>query len=205
MPCPGRGRSPPPRIPCPSPPGPRCARRGRTSAHCTSTRANITLPTPLPDQRKHHQRDEDSREAEHQVDEPHDQRIDAAAEIGGDQAERRPDPEGHDAADDTDREARAQAVDHGRQHVAALPVRAEPVDAARHALRAGAELGIHDADLHQVVGVLRRKPRPDNGVARSSSRQTLRRIVAFGLLQQAVEGTAEERVRLGFAEEKSRS
>ena len=94
------------------------------------------LADALADEREHHQRHEDGREAEHQVDEAHDQRVDAAAEIGGDQAERRPDPERHDAADDADREARAQAVDHGRQHVAALSVRAEPIGAARHALRA---------------------------------------------------------------------
>ena len=58
------------------------------------------LAEPLSDHRKHHQRDEDGRETEHQVDEPHDQRVDTAAVIGGDEAERRPDPERHDAADD---------------------------------------------------------------------------------------------------------
>ena len=77
---------------------PRTARAN--NAHCTSTSADHDLADALPDQRQHHQRDEDGRKAEHQIDKAHDQRIDAAAEIRGDEAERRPDSERHDAADD---------------------------------------------------------------------------------------------------------
>ena len=94
-----------------------------------------------------------------------------------------------------DREARAQAVDHGRQHVAALPVRAEPVDPARHALRARGELGIHDADLHQVVGVLRRKPGTDKRGEKQAGAADRRRSSPWGSCRMPLR--ARPRRRLG--------
>ena len=74
------------------------------------------------------QRDQDRREGELHVGDAHDERVDAAAEVAGEEAERRrraPATNSTEAMPDAERDARA--VHDGRQHVAALVVGAEQV------------------------------------------------------------------------------
>ena len=78
-------------------------------------------------EREQDQRDQDRRERQLQVRDPHDHRVDAAAGVARDEAERDADDGRDDGRHDTDRDADAQAEDDGRQHVAALAVGAEQV------------------------------------------------------------------------------
>ncbi len=109
--------------------------------------------------REQDERHQDGREAELDVDDAHDQPVDAAAEIGRRQADRGADQHGDHGAHHADAERDAQAVEDAREHVAALVVGAEPERVARHRLAARRHAAVHDVELVKVVGVLRRDQR----------------------------------------------
>ena len=141
----------------------------RRGAH----RARVVRPLD-DDQREHdvhhalaqhgedHQRDQDRRERELQVDEAHDGGIGAAADIGGDQAERGADDAGDERGADTDAEGDAQAVEDAGEHVAALVVGAERVGVAGGRCGTRRQAAVHDVELREVVGVLRRDQRGED-------------------------------------------
>ena len=89
----------------------------------------------LAEQGEDHQRDEDRGEGQLQIDQAHDRGVGAAADIGGEQPERRADDAGDDRGADADAEGDAQAVEDAGQHVAALVVGAERVGVAGRRMR----------------------------------------------------------------------
>ena len=124
---------------------------------------NHDLVDALAEGRQQHQRDEDGRERQLQVDDPHDDCFDPAAEPGGDEPDRETDGERAHRGQRAYAEADAQAVENRRQHVAPLVVAAQPERHAVQALAARRQLRIHDVERRQVVRVLRRHQRRADG------------------------------------------
>ncbi len=122
----------------------------------------MILPTPLPEHGDEDEGDEDRGEGELDVDDAHDQGLDTAADIGGDEAEGATDDERKDRAGGTDAEAGAQPVEDRRQHVAALIVGAEPIDAAGRGALARRQAAVEQVERGQIVRVLRRDQRRED-------------------------------------------
>ena len=120
------GTAPPRCIPCGARPARRRARCARSRPIRTSDQRDDDLVDALAEDGQEHQRHQDRREGELQVDQAHDQRVDPAAGIGREQPERRCRPRRRSAPSRRRRSADAQAVEDRRQHVAALVVGAEP-------------------------------------------------------------------------------
>ena len=72
-------------------------------------------------------REQQARDREHDVHQPHDHAVDDAAEVAGDRAEEQPDRQADGDRDDADQQRVARAVDDARELVAAELVEAEPV------------------------------------------------------------------------------
>jgi hypothetical protein len=71
------------------------------------------------------QRNQDGRKRKLHIGNPHDQAVDGAAEIAGDQSERDAERSRERDAENADNQRNAQAVDNGGKNIAALFVRAE--------------------------------------------------------------------------------
>ena len=101
-------------------------RVSRAKCGCSTTAmASMALKRPGPDDRHQHQRQQQRREGEDDVHHPHDQRVDPAAEVAGDQ----PDEDAGDQRQrhhhEADDQRVARAVDQPREDVAAERVGAE--------------------------------------------------------------------------------
>ncbi len=116
------------------------------------------LVHPAPERGQQHQRHQDRRKAEDEVDDAHEHRVDAPPNY----AATRPD----EAADqqwprhggrEPHGQAGAQPVEDGAEHVAALRVGAQPVGEAGHAFGARRQPVVHDVERGEVVRVLRRE------------------------------------------------
>jgi hypothetical protein len=94
-----------------------------------------------------------------QVDDPHDEGLGAAAEIGGARAERCAEHQRDAAGGDADLDRDAQAVEDGGEKIAPLRVGAEPMHVAAGADMAGRAARIHQHQRGEVVRVLRRDQR----------------------------------------------
>ncbi len=102
------------------------------------------------------QRDQDRREGELDIGDTHDQAVDAAAEIARDQAEQNAERAGEHHAEHADRDRDAQAVENGRQHVAALLVGAEQVRTLTIGAPERRDARIHQLQLRRIERVLHR-------------------------------------------------
>ena len=110
------------------------------------------------------QRDQDRRKRELDVHQPHDEALCPAALVGGPQAQCQPDGQCHHGAGYPHQHRSPDTVDDGRQHVAALLVRAQhegQLAVAR--LFARWQARIHHVENLQVVRILRRDERADDG------------------------------------------
>ena len=112
-----------------------------------------------------HQRQQDRREGELQIDHAHDEGLAAPASIGRADAERNAQREGDGTCHQPHLQGDAQAVENGREQVAPLRIGAEPMcvaalaDIARRAARIG------ERELGEVVRVLRGDERREQGDA----------------------------------------
>ncbi len=101
------------------------------------------------------ERDEDGREGQLHVGHPHDQRVEPAASVARHEPERDAERTRGGDAEHADEERQPQAVEDGREHVAALVVRADE----ERALPVGApqrrQVRVDEVELRGVVGVLR--------------------------------------------------
>ena len=84
----------------------------------------------LAEQRGEHQREQDRRKRQLQVDDAHDEGFDPPAEIGRARAEHGAEHERHRAGRDADLDRDAQAIEDRREEIAALRVGAEDVHVA---------------------------------------------------------------------------
>ncbi|MNV64314.1 hypothetical protein D3C71_1569500 [compost metagenome] len=138
----------------------RAARRPGEIRPLHDDQRNDHLIHTLAQNRQQHQRDENGGERQLDIHNPHQQRIDAAAEIGGDQPHGGADAKGRQHRHGRHQQAGAHAVEDGREQVARLPVRAQQIaHGTVAAFAARLELGIHDVQRRQVIGILRRDPR----------------------------------------------
>ena len=112
-----------------------------------------------------HQRQQDRGEGELEIDDAHDEGFAPAAEIGGGDAERDADGEGDRAGDQPHLQGDAQAVEDGGEQVAPLRVGAEPMGIAAGADMAGRTAGVGQSEIGEVVRVLRRDQRCQQGDA----------------------------------------
>jgi hypothetical protein len=87
----------------------------------------MVFVVPMPSAAAMVERQDDRREAQDEIGEPHDQLLDPAARIGGDAAQERADRRRDEHDDDAGRERDAGAVKEAGQHVAAECVGAEPM------------------------------------------------------------------------------
>ena len=131
----------------------------------------------LPQHGDQDQRNQDRRERKLDVDDAHDQRLDAPADVCGGESHREPDDECEHRCDDTDAEADPETVENRRQHVASLVVGAQPKGAARGGGRSGRQPAVHHVELRQVVRILRRDQR---GEERKKQNQTKQREPEHG-------------------------
>ncbi len=121
------------------------------------------VPDPAAKIRQHHQRDQDRRKRELQVDQAHDRALGPTAAIGGKQAEGRAHHPGDRRRASAHPKADAKAVEDARKHVPPLLVRPERVDAPGGRRRARGQSSVHDIELQKVVGILWREPRREQG------------------------------------------
>jgi hypothetical protein len=91
---------------------------------------NDDLVDATPEQREQHQRNQYRGNRQLDIDDAHDQRIDATPDIAGKQAEQRSDCEGKTGADGRDDQTDAQAIDDGAQHIASLIIGTEDIQSA---------------------------------------------------------------------------
>ena len=112
----------------------------------------------LAEQRRQDEREEDRRKGELQVDDPHDHARGPAATISREQPEARPDAEREHAGREPHLDRDAQAVEDRGEEVAPLRVGAEPVRVALGPDEARRPTRVRQAEIGDVVGVLRRDP-----------------------------------------------
>ena len=112
---------------------------------------------------EHEKRDQDRRKRELDIGDAHDERIGAAADIAGHQAERDADRDREHHRGKADQQRHARAEKDRREHVAALIVGAEQEHAAGHGARL-ARLGeaVHQVERGGIEGILRRDPRRED-------------------------------------------
>ena len=109
------------------------------------------------------QRHENCRERQLDVDDPHDQGVDLAAVVGGDQPDDATDAKRDDARHHADAETDPQPVENGTQQIPSGAVGAEPERHPVHTRGTGLELAVQNADLGKIVRIGRRNPRRKNG------------------------------------------
>jgi hypothetical protein len=130
------------------------------------------LVDALAQHREQDQRHEDRRKGQHEVDDAHQERVDLAAGIGGDQADNDADGERHHDRYGAHEQADPHAVKDRRQHVARLAVGAQPVDhLAVAGDRARRHLGVEQVEACDVERVLRRDPGCEQGDERRDRHQ----------------------------------
>ncbi len=104
------------------------------------------------------ERDQDRGEGELHIGDAHDQRIEAATDVAGNQAERDPEHKGKQHRGEADAERDARAVHDGGEDVAPLVVGAEGI--LRHAFLVPGRRreGVVQVERRHVEGILRRDP-----------------------------------------------
>ena len=109
--------------------------------------------------RQQYQRDQNGRETELQIHQPHNEGIDASAKISRCQADTGAQAQRDETAHGADPQADAQSVEYGAEHIAALIVGAQPEDHPGHAFGPGRQAAIHDVYFCQVIRILGRDDR----------------------------------------------
>ena len=117
------------------------------------------LPFPLPEQRCKHQGQQNGGKRQLQIDDAHDQRLDAPADEAGQRPQCRAKGECDRAGHQADLNRDSQAVNDGRKQVPPLCIRAEPVRVAVAPDKAGGTARIGEHELRQIVRILRRDQR----------------------------------------------
>ena len=157
------------------------------------------LPFALAQQGGQHQGQQDGREGQLQVDDAHDQRLDAATDKTGQRAQRGTERERNHARDQPDLQRDTQPVQDGRIQVAPLRVGAKQMGetAAAKIARRAPRVGQHQ--FCQVVGVLRRDQRRGESQQDDQAQQRCghNRHPAFAELLQEHPPRAGERCRAG--------
>ena len=121
------------------------------------------LAGALPEQGQQHQGDQNRREGELDVGNAHQHAIGTPAHVGGQHADHRADQQGDEGGRGAHQQRDAQAVEDAGEHVAALVIRTEDRRLAVAQLRARFQARVHDVQLRQVIRVLRRDPRREDG------------------------------------------
>ena len=116
-------------------------------------------PPALAEQGGKHQCQKDGGERQLQVDDAHDERLDAPTHKAGQRAQRGAQRKGDGAGHETHLQRDAQPVQDRREQVAPLRVGAQPMGEALAAHITWRAAGIHQHEVGEVVGVLRRDPR----------------------------------------------
>ena len=102
-----------------------------TWAQVTSPITRAVFGEARAEQRDHHQDQEERRDRQEDVGDPHDPGVHAGAEVAGDPAHRGADQDRQHRGEEADLERHPAPPDDAREHVAAVAVRPEPVGAGR--------------------------------------------------------------------------
>ncbi|KAG1440339.1 hypothetical protein G6F57_019058 [Rhizopus arrhizus] len=117
------------------------------------------------------QRDQDRREGQLHVGDPHDERIDAPARVTRDQPQHDADQHGQHHRRQPDQERHAGAVQDGRIQVPALAVGAQQLGLLAVGLPGGGQQGVQQFHRGQVKGVVRRAPAGPEGADQQQRQQ----------------------------------
>ena len=136
----------------------------------------------LAQKRQDHECGQNGREGKLQIHQAHDHAIGPPTGIGREQTKRCANQAGNQRGTRTNGQRNPQAVDDARQHIAPLIIRAQQKGEAGTTHRTGLHPAIHDVKFSQIIRVLRRDPRREDGEQGNDDEhhQPTQRHLAFG-------------------------